>query len=178
MRLGSGSPCTGRCRWQTRTAERERVASPPHPRSIVAMSDSSHGTFADVLATASATLRPLCEHLRATVRELHPECVEVVWRKQRIASFGVGPKKMTEHYCYLQVHAAHVNLGFYRGAELPDRERLLEGTGKALRHVKLLDVQAAKRGPVLGLLRAAIAERTRATAGAKGAVRPPTKRAR
>ena len=142
------------------------------------MSDSSHGTFADVLATASATLRPLCEHLRATIHDLHPGCVEVVWPKQRIASFGVGPKKMTEHYCYLQVHAAHVNLGFYRGADLPDRERLLEGTGKALRHVKLVDVQAAKRGPVLELLRAAIAERTRATAGSNGAAHPRTRRAR
>ena len=142
------------------------------------MTDSSHGTFADVLATASATLRPLCEHLRAIVHELHPECVEVVWPRQRIASFGVGPKKMTEHYCYLQVHAAHVNLGFYRGAELPDREHLLEGTGKALRHAKLVDLQAAKRAPVLQLLRAAIAERTRATAGSNGAAHPPTRRPR
>lgn len=127
------------------------------------MADSTHGTFADVLACASAALRPLCEHLRATIRELHPQCVEVVWPRQKIASFGVGPKKMTEHYCYLQVHAAHINLGFYRGAELPDPQGLLEGTGKALRHVKLTDVAATKRAPVLALLRAVIAERRAAT---------------
>ena len=126
------------------------------------MPDSTHGTFADVLASASTTLRPLCEHLRATIRELHPQCVEVVWPRQKIASFGVGPKKMTEHYCYLQLHATHVNLGFYRGAELPDPQRLLDGTGKALRHVKLTEVAAAGQAPVLALLRAAIAERRRA----------------
>lgn len=126
------------------------------------MPDSTHGTFADVLAVASAALRPLCEHLRATIRELHPQTVEVVWPRQRIASFGVGPKKMTEHYCYLQVHGTHVNLGFYHGAELPDPQRMLDGTGKALRHVKLPDVEGARRAPVMALLRAAIAERRRA----------------
>lgn len=123
------------------------------------MADSTHGTFADVFALASPALRPVLEHVRAAVLRLHPECVEVVWPRQKIASFGVGPKKMTEHYGYLQVHAAHINLGFYRGAELPDPQGLLEGTGKALRHVKLDGLAAAKRAPVLELLRAAIAER-------------------
>jgi hypothetical protein len=41
---------------------------------------------------------------------------------------------------------AHVNVGFFRGAEIADPERLLEGTGKFMRHVKLrpeTDVDAA-----------------------------------
>ena len=32
---------------------------------------------------------------------------------------------------------AHVNVGFFRGAELADPAGLLEGTGKYMRHVKL-----------------------------------------
>ena len=35
------------------------------------------------------------------------------------------------------VHATHVNVGFYRGAELPDPAGLLQGGGKRMRHVKL-----------------------------------------
>ena len=31
----------------------------------------------------------------------------------------------------------HVNVGFFRGAELEDPTGLLEGTGKYMRHVKL-----------------------------------------
>ena len=31
----------------------------------------------------------------------------------------------------------YINLGFYQGAVLADPERLLEGTGKGLRHVKI-----------------------------------------
>jgi hypothetical protein len=40
-------------------------------------------------------------------------------------------------FAYTSVHAGHVNLGFYRGAELPDPAGLLQGTGKRMRHVKL-----------------------------------------
>ncbi len=38
---------------------------------------------------------------------------------------------------YVNVFRAHVNVGFYRGDELPDPERLLEGRGRHMRHVKL-----------------------------------------
>jgi hypothetical protein len=38
---------------------------------------------------------------------------------------------------YVNAFSAHVNVGFFRGAEIADPERLLEGTGKFMRHVKL-----------------------------------------
>lgn len=38
---------------------------------------------------------------------------------------------------YVNVFQAHVNVGFFRGAEIADPARLLEGTGKFMRHVKL-----------------------------------------
>ncbi len=38
---------------------------------------------------------------------------------------------------YVNAFKAHVNVGFFRGAELPDPNGLLEGTGKFMRHVKL-----------------------------------------
>lgn len=38
---------------------------------------------------------------------------------------------------YVGAFKAHVNIGFFRGAELADPQRLLEGTGKFMRHVKL-----------------------------------------
>ena len=40
-------------------------------------------------------------------------------------------------FAYINVFRAHVNVGFFRGAEIPDPEGLLEGTGKYMRHVKL-----------------------------------------
>ena len=38
---------------------------------------------------------------------------------------------------YVNAFRAHVNVGFFRGAELADPKHLLEGTGKFMRHVKL-----------------------------------------
>ena len=38
---------------------------------------------------------------------------------------------------YVNAFRSHVNVGFFRGAEIADPEHLLEGTGKFMRHVKL-----------------------------------------
>jgi hypothetical protein len=47
---------------------------------------------------------------------------------------------------YVNVFKAHVNVGFFRGAEIADPRGMLEGTGKFMRHMKLSperDVDAA-----------------------------------
>jgi len=38
---------------------------------------------------------------------------------------------------YVNVFKAHVNAGFFRGAEIADPAGILEGTGRFMRHVKL-----------------------------------------
>src|SRR6185295_8694580 len=53
-------------------------------------------------------------------------------------------------FAYVNAFKAHVNVGFFRGAEIADPDRLLEGTGKFMRHVKLgpardLDATALSR---------------------------------
>ncbi len=40
-------------------------------------------------------------------------------------------------FAYVNAFTAHVNVGFFRGAEIADPNGLLEGTGKFMRHVKL-----------------------------------------
>jgi len=47
---------------------------------------------------------------------------------------------------YVNAFTAHVNVGFFRGAQIADPAGLLEGTGKFMRHVKLrpgIDINAA-----------------------------------
>jgi hypothetical protein len=48
-----------------------------------------------------------------------------------VACLGDAP------FGYVNVFTSHVNVGFFRGAELPDPARLLQGAGKFMRHVKL-----------------------------------------
>ena len=40
-------------------------------------------------------------------------------------------------FAYVAAFSAHVNLGFFQGAELDDPAGLLQGAGKRMRHVKL-----------------------------------------
>jgi len=40
-------------------------------------------------------------------------------------------------FAYVDVFKAHVNVGFYRGAELDDPDGLLAGAGKFMRHVRI-----------------------------------------
>ena len=48
-----------------------------------------------------------------------------------VACLGCAP------FGYVNAFTSHVNEGFFHGAALPDPARLLQGTGKFMRHVKL-----------------------------------------
>jgi len=100
----------------------------------------SEPKFEDLLSVYDDARAQICNALRDLVEKLHPEFMETIWLQQGIASYGVGPKKMSEHYVYIAPQKAHVNLGFYHGVDLPDPAGLLEGTGKKLRHVKVRGV--------------------------------------
>ena len=49
----------------------------------------------------------------------------------------VRPSVDDAAFGYVNAFTDHVNVGFYRGAELADPAGLLEGAGKRMRHVKL-----------------------------------------
>ena len=117
------------------------------------------GSFDDLLSLTAAPLRPVVSALKAMVLDVHADACEVVRLGDRAATYGVGPRKMTDGYVYILPHAAWVNLGFYRGADLPDPEALLEGTGARMRHVKIRSVDDARRPAVRALVAAAYAER-------------------
>ena len=59
---------------------------------------------------------------------------------------------------YVNAFKAHVNVGFFRGAEIADPESLLEGTGKFMRHVKLLPDQDVDLTALTKLINTAYAD--------------------
>jgi len=54
--------------------------------------------------------------------------------------------------CCVMVGKEHVTFAFMRGAALSDPEKLLEGTGKGVRHVKLRSVADVKKPAVKKLV--------------------------
>ena len=122
-------------------------------------SDPAATGFDALLASTEPALRPLCSALRDLIRSLHADAVELVWMRQHIASYGIGPKKMRHHYALIAPHSTHVNVGIYHGATLDDPAGLLEGTGQAMRHVKIRSAAEIAQPALRALLRQAIDER-------------------
>lgn len=69
-----------------------------------------------------------------------------------VACLGDAP------FGYVNVFTAHVNVGFFYGAALPDPARLLQGTGKSMRHVKLGPGMGADAASLGGLIEAAYSD--------------------
>ncbi len=58
-------------------------------------------------------------------------------------------------FAYVNAFRAHVNVGFFRGAEIADPHGLLEGTGKLMRHVKLRPRGDVDAGALMTLIETA-----------------------
>ena len=56
---------------------------------------------------------------------------------------------------YVAVFSSHVNVGFFQGAALPDPARLLQGSGKFMRHVKLAPGKPTNESALRALIDAA-----------------------
>jgi hypothetical protein len=65
------------------------------------------------------------------MRECGDEVRELLHDGCPVACLGDAP------FGYVNAFTAHVNVGFFHGAALRDPARLLEGSGKFMRHVKL-----------------------------------------
>ena len=58
-------------------------------------------------------------------------------------------------FAYVNAFRGHVNVGFFRGAEIADPGGLLEGTGKFMRHVKLRPDRDVAAAALMKLIEAA-----------------------
>ena len=88
----------------------------------------------DYVVSQNPKLKPVTDAIRALVRKVVPRS------REAINPWGVPVFEWNGTLCYLRVGKNHVTFGFPRGASLRDSAKLLEGTGKNLRHVKLREV--------------------------------------
>ncbi len=114
--------------------------------------------WAALLAPLTPEVAALLTAADDLVRRTDFDAVRVVWPHQKTVGYGVGPKKMSEHYAYITVHPKHVNLGCNYGARLDDGG-LLDGTGQNMRKMTVRTVEALDDPRVVPTLRAARQER-------------------
>ena len=92
-------------------------------------------------ATAPA-VADIARALRATVLSLVPNAVETIDPADGLLAIGTG-SSMRDFPFAIIPHKAWVNLQLRDGADLPNQDRRIEGTGKRVRHIKVRSIEDA-----------------------------------
>jgi hypothetical protein len=83
------------------------------------------------LSAQRPELRTIAERWFGRLRACGDDVLDLMHDGLASACIGDVP------FAYVGVFKAHVNVGFFYGAELPDPARLLQGSGRRMRHVTL-----------------------------------------
>jgi hypothetical protein len=94
--------------------------------------------------------------LREIILDEVPDASESIYQVYTVAIWFGFSGKMKDMFCYITTNAKHINLGFPRGASLPDPNRVLEGDGKSMRHIKFASERDLERAFVRRYIQAAI----------------------
>src|ERR1044071_1454864 len=104
------------------------------------------------LTGGPAELRSIARRWFARMRRCGPDVRELIHDGCPVACVADAP------FCYVNSFKSHVNVGFFNGAALEDPAGLLEGSGKRMRHVKLIPHREHDESALEGLIDAAYAD--------------------
>lgn len=96
----------------------------------------------------------------ATRKLIHEElapCHEHIFSMPRtvVLAYSATSKVIGDGVCVVTAWRQHVTLGFSRGIDLADPAGILQGAGKAMRHVRLQSLEDLGRAEIHALLRQA-----------------------
>ena len=116
----------------------------------VRMAPMSKAKTADALVKElKPPARAVVQRLRAFVKKRAPQLDEQIkWGGVCWVGHGV--------VCYAHALQKHVDFGFFQGVRLKDPKRVLEGTGKFLRHVKVRASSEIREKEFSALLKQAV----------------------
>ncbi len=105
------------------------------------------------LNAQSPEMKEICELLRSKTLKLMPTITEFIYHNSIGFSLSKSP---FDRVTYIAVqNDSYVNYGFFYGKDLNDRENLIQGEGKRMRHVKIYSLQEAKSAGLTDLIKQA-----------------------
>jgi len=104
----------------------------------------------EYLEKYSPQMSKIAVKLRNLILEMFPSMEELIKWNNLVY-------RMNGYVCAILIHKAHINLEFWRGAELKDPENRLEGTGKKMRHLKISDESEIDAQYIKNLIKESIA---------------------
>ncbi len=120
---------------------------PPGSRVSARLSGAS---VDDYITSVPAPFKAVLAELRQVVMTAAPEATCAIKWGQPVFECN-GP------FAWMKAFSSHANLGFFRGSELADPDRLLTGTGSKMRHVKITEPEHIPVAKLDALVRAAVA---------------------
>src|ERR1700736_7003194 len=88
------------------------------------------------LKDSSPQVREIAVKAREAILSVMPDATEKVYPGWKVIQYGAGAD-MKSVFAVISPQRERVNLGLANGVDLEDPEGLLEGEGKAIRHVKV-----------------------------------------
>jgi hypothetical protein len=95
--------------------------------------------------------------LRQLVLEEMAPCHEYIFsmRSKVVLLYGSSEHVLADCVCSVAIFGRHATLSFHRGVDLTDRHHLLQGSGKALRHIRVEHLTELDRPELRAYLREA-----------------------
>jgi len=115
------------------------------------------GELLEFLHRYETGVQSLALGLRTVVHEELAPCHEYIFdiRSKVVLVYAATERIIADGICVIGVHARHATLMFHRGKSLDDPDGLLEGRGKAMRHLKLTRLSDLDRREIRTFLRQA-----------------------
>ena len=120
------------------------------------------------LAAYESRITPLALATRKLVLEEAPDSIELLYDAYNAVAAGYSfTGRPSDAFIHIAAYAHWVNLGFNRGSELDDPQRVLQGSGRWVRHVRISELEDVDNRLVRGFVKAAVARAKRPDPGAE-----------
>jgi hypothetical protein len=123
------------------------------------MSRSAPRELTEVLRRYEPDVQAVALATRSGVLDVIGPCLETIFPVYRNSVISIlystTEKFMKDNVCLVVIYRDHVNLMFPRGVDMTDPRGLLEGAGKAMRHVKMRTAADTTRPGVRELIKQA-----------------------
>ncbi|WP_296385214.1 DUF1801 domain-containing protein [Winogradskyella sp.] len=115
-----------------------------------------HKDFLYYLKYKDQELIDLYLELRTFLLDVYPQATELLYHTHALTSVYSLSEKLGDSFCMIPIYTNHLNLGFNKGALLPDPRKLLKGSGKLIRHIPITNSEDFDNEDVKNLIKAAI----------------------
>ena len=115
-----------------------------------------HSDFQALLSDRDPALVERVYDLRSFLLEMCPDSNELLYHTHALTAVYSLSEKLSDAFCHIPIYSHHVNLGFNKGVLLSDPQKLLEGTGKWIRHIAIKEKEDYRNHDVQELVLEAI----------------------